>query len=75
MRYWWVNQNQTYVHEVGGGYLWSPKVNANGKSNRHELMESEEMYFWQKFYSQFPHLHAIVLMTALLLNPAIVMAT
>ena len=21
MNYWWVNQNQTYVHEVGGGYL------------------------------------------------------
>ena len=34
MRYWWVNQNQTYVHEVGGGYLWSPKVNANGRGNR-----------------------------------------
>jgi len=29
-----VNQNQTYVHEVGGGYLWSPKVNANGRRNR-----------------------------------------
>src|SRR5947208_258708 len=25
MRYWWVNQNQTYRHEVQGGYLWSPK--------------------------------------------------
>ena len=25
MRYWWVNQNQTYQHEVAGGYLWSPK--------------------------------------------------
>jgi len=34
MKYWWVNQNQTYVHEVGGGYLWSPKVNANGRRNR-----------------------------------------
>ena len=34
MNYWWVNQNQTYVHEVGGGYLWSPKVNANGRQNR-----------------------------------------
>jgi putative restriction endonuclease len=34
MNYWWVNQNQTYVHEVGGGYLWSPKVNANGRRNR-----------------------------------------
>src|SRR2546421_4514512 len=25
MRYWWVNHNQTYRHEVQGGYLWSPK--------------------------------------------------
>ena len=38
-------------------------------------MESQQMYFWQKVYSQFPHLHVIVLTTALLLNPAIVMAT
>jgi hypothetical protein len=33
MRYWWVNQNQTYRHEVGGGYLWSPKRSANGARN------------------------------------------
>ena len=33
MRYWWVNQNQTYKHEVKGGYLWSPKRNANGVRN------------------------------------------
>ena len=33
MRYWWVNQNQTYRHEVQGGYLWSPKSNANGARN------------------------------------------
>jgi hypothetical protein len=33
MRYWWVNQNQTYRHEVQGGYLWSPKRNANGAPN------------------------------------------
>jgi putative restriction endonuclease len=33
VRYWWVNQNQTYRHEVGGGYLWSPKRNANGSRN------------------------------------------
>jgi putative restriction endonuclease len=33
MRYWWVNQNQTYRHELGGGYLWSPKRNANGVRN------------------------------------------
>jgi hypothetical protein len=33
LRYWWVNQNQTYRHEVPGGYLWSPKRNANGNRN------------------------------------------
>jgi hypothetical protein len=33
MRYWWVNQNQTYRHEVQGGYLWSPKRNADGGRN------------------------------------------
>lgn len=33
MRYWWVNQNQTHRHEIGGGYLWSPKRNANGSRN------------------------------------------
>lgn len=33
MRYWWVNQNQTFRHEVPGGYLWSPKRNKNGRLN------------------------------------------
>src|SRR5690242_5667501 len=33
MRYWWVNQNQTYKQEIQGGYLWSPKRNANGARN------------------------------------------
>lgn len=33
MRYWWVNQNQTYRHEIGGGYLWSPKRKSNGHRN------------------------------------------
>ncbi len=33
MRYWWVNQNQTYRHEIDGGYLWSPKRKANGARN------------------------------------------
>lgn len=33
MRYWWVNQNQTYRHEVAGGYLWSPKTNTNKARN------------------------------------------
>ncbi len=33
MRYWWVNQNQTYRHEIGGGYLWSPKRSAHDRRN------------------------------------------
>lgn len=33
MRYWWVNQNQTYRQEVTGGYLWSPKRKSNGQRN------------------------------------------
>ncbi len=33
MRYWWVNQNQTHQQEIKGGYLWSPKRNANGARN------------------------------------------
>lgn len=33
MRFWWVNQNQTYRHEVRGGYLWSPKRKRGGQHN------------------------------------------
>ncbi len=33
MRYWWVNQNQTYRQETHGGYLWSPKRKANKARN------------------------------------------
>lgn len=34
MRFWWVNQNQTYKSEVPGGFLWSPKTNRNGGRNQ-----------------------------------------
>jgi hypothetical protein len=34
MIYWWVNQNQTDAHEVGGGCPWSPNTNSNGGRNR-----------------------------------------
>lgn len=34
MRYWWVNQNQTFKHEVKGGFLWSPKRNNGGGRNQ-----------------------------------------
>ena len=33
MTYWWVNQNQTHVHEIDGGYMWSPKTKKNGAKN------------------------------------------
>jgi len=33
MKYWWVNQKQTFKEEVGGGYMWSPKTNVNGAKN------------------------------------------
>jgi putative restriction endonuclease len=28
--YWWVNQNQTWRHEIFGEYLWAPQVGADG---------------------------------------------
>ena len=34
MRYWWVNQNQTYRAEVRGSFMWSPKQKADGTRNQ-----------------------------------------
>ena len=31
MAFWWVNQNQTWRHEIYGEYLWSPKLDAKGR--------------------------------------------
>ena len=33
MKFWWVNQNQTYRQEFHGGYIWSPKRKADGGRN------------------------------------------
>jgi len=33
-KFWWVNQNQTFDEEVGGGFMWSPKQNSNGARNQ-----------------------------------------
>ena len=33
-RFWWVNQNQTHREEIAGGFMWSPKRNANGARNQ-----------------------------------------
>ena len=49
MRYWWVNQNQTFLHEVTGGYLWSPKKRADGGRNQFyenmQLVEPGDIVF------------------------------
>lgn len=34
MRYWWVNQNQTYRHEIRGNFMWSPKTRSDGSRNQ-----------------------------------------
>lgn len=31
MAFWWVNQNQTWRHEIFGEYLWSPQLDAKGR--------------------------------------------
>ena len=33
MAFWWVNHKQTVRQETEGGYIWSPKHNANGAKN------------------------------------------
>ena len=34
MAFWWVNQNQTFLEESQGGYLWSPRTRKDGGYNR-----------------------------------------
>jgi hypothetical protein len=54
MSYWWVNQNQTAKHEIGGSYLWSPKLNRNDSYNQFyenmRLAEPGDVVF--SFYDQ-----------------------
>lgn len=33
VRYWWVNQNQTYETELKGNFLWSPRARTDGARN------------------------------------------
>ena len=33
--YWWVNHKQTAGQEIGGGFLWSPKTEANGARSQY----------------------------------------
>lgn len=34
-RFWWVNHKQTHTQEVGGGYMWSPKKEIDGKKSQY----------------------------------------
>lgn len=49
MRYWWVSHNQTFEHEVYGGFLWAPLTKANGQRNYFydtmELAQSGDIVF------------------------------
>jgi DMSO/TMAO reductase YedYZ molybdopterin-dependent catalytic subunit len=55
MRYWWVNQNQTYRHEVAGGYLWSPKRNADG--GRHPAWHPQTLLAYGMNGAELPIRH------------------
>lgn len=33
VRYWWVNQKQTFRQEIAGGFMWSPKKSSHGGRN------------------------------------------
>ncbi|MBT3317096.1 HNH endonuclease [bacterium] len=68
MRYWWVNQNQTYRQEVGGGYMWSPKRNkVGGKAASYEMMrEIAPGDLVLSFYKQ--HIMAVGIATTLCLD-------
>lgn len=35
MKYWWVNHNKTWKHEIEGGYIWAPKLDAVGRTQYH----------------------------------------
>lgn len=37
-RSWWVNHKATVKHEIGGGYLWSPKREKNARSQFYDNM-------------------------------------
>jgi putative restriction endonuclease len=32
--FWWVNHKQTFISEIEGGYIWSPKSNKGGGFNQ-----------------------------------------
>lgn len=49
MRYWWVNQNETYEHELKGNFLWSPQASKGGRRNEFYdnmcLLEPDDIVF------------------------------
>lgn len=34
MKFWWVNHKQTAKKELGGGYIWAPKINKDNSYNQ-----------------------------------------
>jgi hypothetical protein len=48
MRSWWVNQNQTYRHELAGGYLWPPKRKSNGGINPFYERQHDAFVFFDR---------------------------
>lgn len=38
MKFWWVNHNQTWRQEIGGGYLWSPRREVAARSQFYDNM-------------------------------------
>jgi len=39
MRYWWVNQNQTYKKEIRGNFMWSPKTKGQERELRNPFYD------------------------------------
>jgi len=63
-RYWWVSHNKTHKKEIDGGYLWSPKVKANGIRNQcwDNMKEVRPGDVVLSFYKQ--HISAVGVATA-----------
>jgi len=45
MAYWWVNQKQTWRHEITGEYLWSPKRTRTGARLEYDALAPGDTVF------------------------------
>jgi hypothetical protein len=43
VRYWWVNQHQTFRQEIEGGYLWSPILSEGRSGNRSATVNADAL--------------------------------